>query len=498
MDTAFLFNPNLGAQELLESLLQEFEIKCESPSPRAVINALNEFLLEKRRQGRRVLMILDEAQGLEAATLEQVRLLSNLETERDKLLQILMLGQPELDEMLESPALRQLRQRIGVRWRLSPLTREEVGEYVAHRLRVAAGGDRNLFSPAALRAIHARSGGIPRRINLLCDRALLAAYGRGLPQVTRAIVSEAALELDGQLRRRSWRRGTRRLVATVIGALALAAVFIAAGGVEWTSAQWTALRDAPPLAEVSAAPPRSAPLASHRDTGAEAPIALAASTAAAPVVEVAPVDPFDAALGALAPSDSLWRAAEGILRAWQLEPTPDQLGPDLATVLERTRGLGLRVLSKEGLSFAALRQLGHPALLRLDSGHVVGLAAVRGDAVEVIGLENASLWIPSAQLDAHWSGEAHVLWRDTESLPPVLSPTGRGEGVRWLQTALIELGYLAGDPSGYFDPGTERALRAFQEDYSLGADGRVGPMTKMALYRSLPRYEIPRLEGGAR
>ncbi len=166
-------------------------------------------------------------------------------------------------------------------------------------------------------------------------------------------------------------------------------------------------------------------------------------------------------------------------------------------MLESSRGLGLQVLSRENWSIGALRELGHPALLRLDTGHVVGLRAVRGDAVELIGLESKAFWIPGAQLETRFSGEAHVFWRDVESLPPLMTPTGRGTGVRWLQTSLIELGYLAGDPSGYFDPGTERALRAFQEDYALGADGRVGPITKMALYRSLPRYEIPRLDEGS-
>src|SRR5690606_27587098 len=147
VDVAFLFNPKLSARELLEAILVELGVEARGTSTRELVDALNHFPLERRHEGRRVLLIIDEAQGLAPDTLEQIRLLSNLETETDKLIQILLLGQPELDGMLESDELRQLRQRIGVRWRLGPLSREEVGEYVHHRLRVSAGADRHHLFP---------------------------------------------------------------------------------------------------------------------------------------------------------------------------------------------------------------------------------------------------------------------------------------------------------------------------------------------------------------
>jgi general secretion pathway protein A len=450
VDTAFLFNPNLGARELLEALLQEFEIKCESATPRALTAALNEFLLEKRREGRRVLLILDEAQGLEAETLEQVRLLSNLETERAKLLQILMLGQPELDAMLETPGLRQLRERIGVRWRLAPLASEESEEYIAHRLRIAAGSDRNLFSPASLRLIHRLSAGIPRRVNLLCDRSLLAAYASGSPRVTRRMVRAAAQELAGGGLRSGWLRA----IVVTAGAMALAAAFVLSGALDWTQNRvggWPQTQQlAPPeLAVVSAAPVAVAP-----------PV----------VVALAPpsLDPLGDALRSRSVADTLRASTAALLRAWDLHPRPEALGPDLDAALAEARR----------------------------SGHVVGLRAASGNGLEILGVGVEPLVVEPEDLASHWDGEAHILWRDLEALPELLAPTQRGKGVRWLQVALIELGYLSGEPSGYFDPGTAKALRVFQDEYTLDSDGRVGPLTKMALYRALPRYPIPRLSDG--
>ncbi len=478
VDTAFLFNPNLGARELLEALLQEFEIKCENPTPRALTAALNEFLLEKRREGRRVLLILDEAQGLEAATLEQVRLLSNLETERAKLLQILMLGQPELDAMLETPALRQLKERIGVRWRLAPLAREETEDYIAHRLRIAAGSDRNLFSPAAVRAIHRHSAGVPRRINLLCDRALLAAYASGSPRVTRRMVQRAAVEIEGGALRSGWLRA-----AVVTGcAVVLAAGFILSGAFNWTQSRleaWLASDDArPPSVSAAAAPPVIAP---HLLIPPDPPSRL---------------DPLGDALTSRSASETLRASAGALLRAWDLQPSPEALGPDLGAVFGEARALGLRVHSGTGMELAQLRYLGHPALLRLDTGHVVGLRALDGSGLEILGIGAAPLRVTPEELAPHWTGEAHIFWRDLEGLPAILTPTQRGAGVRWLQSVLVELGYLSGEPSGYFDPGTAKALRAFQAEFTLESDGQVGPLTKMALYRSLPRYPIPRLSDG--
>jgi general secretion pathway protein A len=221
-EVAFLFDPSYSGQELLQAISVEFGLETGDLSRRELGAQLNRFLLEKKAQQRRVLLIIDEAQNLSARTLEQVRLLSNLETSTSKLIQILLLGQPELDRKLDSRELRQLRQRIGVRCGLQPLSRRETRDYVRHRLRVAARAERDIFSDAALWEIHRRSGGIPRLVNVLCDRCLLAGYAAGEPRVGRGLVKTAAREIpDARLRPAG---GSAPWVRRKIGWLAAAAV----------------------------------------------------------------------------------------------------------------------------------------------------------------------------------------------------------------------------------------------------------------------------------
>lgn len=225
-EIAFVFNPMSSGEELLRAISMEFGLITEGYSRVDLGRQLNEFLLETSRKGRRALLIVDEAQNLAPETLEEIRLLSNLETSSAKLIQILLFGQPELDEMLDSRELRQLRQRITVRWGLKPLTTAETREYVRHRLRIAAGRECDLFTDKALREVRRRARGIPRLINVLCDRALLAGYAAGETRLGPKSIDRAAREiLTVGSRRRIWRSRLRRalsaavLLGVAIGAL---------------------------------------------------------------------------------------------------------------------------------------------------------------------------------------------------------------------------------------------------------------------------------------
>ena len=237
-ELAFLFNPSRNAHELLQSINEEFGLPVGGLSRRELLSRLNRFLLEKKRRARRVVLIIDEAQNLSARTLEQVRLLSNLETSSSKLIQIVLLGQPELDATLDSEEMRQLCQRVSVRWSLVPLDRSATFEYVRHRLRVAAGAEREIFGDAALREIHRQSGGVPRRINVLCDRALLAGYARQARQIGPSLVRRAADEIPRPANGKSEDapRAARRRVAVAAVAASLLAI---GSGLAW--------RGGPPL-----------------------------------------------------------------------------------------------------------------------------------------------------------------------------------------------------------------------------------------------------------
>lgn len=230
--TALVLNPFLSEEDLLRAILQDFgvvsrdEIKrgrLAGVSKQELIETLNEFLLSLLPLGAGALLIIDEAQNLPLQTLEQIRILSNLETDKEKLLQIVLVGQPNLKDLLKSPALRQLDQRISIRFDLKPLTQEETAAYVSHRLTIAGGGSIVQFAPRAMSTVYRFSGGIPRLINLLCDRALLGAYGERTNRVSAEIVRMAAASLELRPVSRGTWSGLRRRWALLAGALVLAA-----------------------------------------------------------------------------------------------------------------------------------------------------------------------------------------------------------------------------------------------------------------------------------
>lgn len=200
-DTAFILNPRLTEEELLASICEEIDMEYTSggASVKNLVDRINAHLLKSHAAGRRTLLIIDEAQNLSSSVLEQLRLLTNLETNRCKLLQIILIGQPELRKMLEKPELRQLSQRITARFHLDPLSRSDIANYVGHRLAVA-GARRQLFSPAVLKRLFNLSGGVPRLINLICDRALLGTYAQGRSRVNKATLNRAAYEVFGKKR----------------------------------------------------------------------------------------------------------------------------------------------------------------------------------------------------------------------------------------------------------------------------------------------------------
>ena len=238
--TALVLNPFLSEEDLLKLILQDFGVVSRSDvkrgrlanvSKQELIETLNDFLLSLLPLNASALLILDEAQNLPLAVLEQIRILSNLETDKEKLLQIVLVGQLNLQALVRTPQVRQLDQRISIRYQLKPLTRDEVSAYIAHRLAVAGGSATVTFSPAALHLVYRYSGGIPRLINLLCDRALLGGYSERTNRIMPKLIRKAADSLDlksASPRLFGWLR--RRLAAVVVSLGVLAGV---AGASYW-------------------------------------------------------------------------------------------------------------------------------------------------------------------------------------------------------------------------------------------------------------------------
>lgn len=449
-DVALVFNPKVSACELLAAVCEEFRIDYprETASAKGFVDRINAFLLESHARGRKAVLIIDEAQNLEPEVLEQVRLLTNLETNRRKLLQILMLGQPELRDMLARPELRQLAQRITARYHLGPLKKEEVAAYVAHRLAVA-GSRRPLFPARVLNRLYGMSGGVPRLINILCDRALLGTYVREEHQVSLAILNQAAREVfGGSVPRKMHTR--RRASWSLAAGLALTAVL---GG--------AALFQGPSFfAEDAASQAHFNPSANGQ-------------AASAP--------PFsDGWTPELIAGATEQMAFSALFRQWGVEAPA--AGESACQVAE-TRGL--RCLTDKG-SWPVLRRLNRPAILKLYDGQnrefFAALTALKEDLATVV-LGEQTLRLPLATLTSRWLGEFVVVWRPPTGLERPVQPGDRGEQVAWLNRQLVRLeGQTGPIPEvTLFDPGLELRVKRFQLASGLTPDGIAGPQTLIHL-----------------
>ncbi len=463
LELAYIFNPSQTEIELLSSINREFGLRARGATRGELIDQLNFFLLEKYSTGRRVLLVIDEAQNLGPAVLEQIRLLSNLETENGKLLQIVLIGQPELDENLRRGDLRQLRQRISVRWQLGPFERDEVAEYLEHRLGVAGLRSPNPFSASAARAMYRVSRGIPRVLNAVADRALLAAYSRGERSIDASTIYRAAAELPASQRAswvHSWRPKLSITAGLLVGALAgVVVALVLASDERWSPFQGGALQP----------------------------------------VSAAPLEPLDAEalrarLAEQSAETSASAALQVVLGRWgHTDPVTPELDPNLLPSVVRELS-SLRVFAAR-FNRAQLEGLNVPAILELELApgelRYVALTGLDGDSVSVVLDERPQL-LPAEELELRWNGRGFLLWRNFESLP-ALAPGMTGSAVRWVQVRLSELGYLReGDASAEYDALTAAAVRRFQSAHALEPTGEIGPETIIALYQEL-YYTAPRL-----
>jgi general secretion pathway protein A len=482
-EIALILNPKVTAPEFILTICEELGIGVPDSalgSLKDLVDILSHHLLRAHAAGRRVVLVVDEAQNLSPAVLEQVRLLTNLETNTQKLLQIILIGQPELRELLARNELRQLAQRITGRYHLNPLSREESVAYVRHRLRVA-GATTDIFSPGALSAVFRLSAGVPRVINVICDRALLGAYSLDRHRVTGPLVRSAAAEVFGRRFAPHW----VPWVATAAVAVGLTAATVAV----WNFQLWNPHRAAAPsvTASSSAAPPSTlaaaagAALASNAESGAAAATAQGAPAAqlAQLLTQHASETDTDGAFGKLF---GLWGAK---YQANGTDPCTQALQQGLACVAERG-------------SFGQLRLYNHPAILLLSDGagasHQVVLTAL-DDAqarIDLGGAHNVAL----GELTHFWLGDFVMLWRPAASPVKPLSAGMRGAQVRWLRESLERLhGGGAGDTpvSDIFDAELTSLVREFQRQHQLAVDGIAGVQTQIALASAVAGSDTPLL-----
>jgi len=198
--TAFILNPRLSEIQFIRAIVDDFGIQVKNNSKIEMINALNRFLIEQLGLGNNVVLIIDESQNLKKTLLEEIRLLSNLETEKDKLFQIVLVGQPELKQKLASPELAQLRQRIAIRYHMLPLDKDDIGNYIRHRLEVAGSQD-TIWEDDAIDEIYNYSKGIPRLINIVCDRTMLLGYVKAIKKFNRDIIQRSVSEIENTVLR---------------------------------------------------------------------------------------------------------------------------------------------------------------------------------------------------------------------------------------------------------------------------------------------------------
>ncbi|MCS6121429.1 ExeA family protein [Shewanella baltica] len=485
-DTAFILNPSLTELELLATLCDELKISYgDNPTLKQLTDHLSRFLLDNHSKGRNTVLIIDEAQHLRPEVLEQLRLLTNLETDTKKLLQVILIGQPELQLLLKRQELRQLAQRITARYHLLPLNEDEIALYVLHRLQVA-GRFEPLFTRKAVKVLQKYSGGIPRLINLLCERSLMAGYAQSRVPIDHHMVRQAAAEVLGEeeptQNRYLWPTATA------------AALFVAFGVSYWL------FTDKP----VNAALASSMVLESaSANVAASNTQALSATEGMSKLVQ--PVDqqssqgsipdPNQRLLNdAINQSRDIDTAFAGLFSVWGKVPYKG------LTACQSAVEQGLSCYQQQG-NWMSLTRLNYPAVVYLvddnQQDFYGAVIAVDGEQL-LMQLGEQQLWVDRAWFNQHFSGTFEILWQ-APNLPMMdISQKSSPGQLQWLENALAHVNNRNARRVNQFDVQLENDLKSFQSQHGLKADGIAGNQTLVRLNLYLSQ-QGPRLtDNGAR
>lgn len=471
--TALIFNPFLSPPLFLQNMNREFGIPTETSNSSSPLDVLNLFLLQQNAEDRTVVLAIDEVQHLEEPVLEQIRLISNLETDREKLIQIVLSGQPEFVKILKKKEMRQLSQRITVRYHLEPMDFQDTVDYVNHRLKVAGGRGGIIFSKRALRRIYRYSRGLPRLVNVACDRALLVGYTRDTARISSRIAAAGIKDL----KRNTVSYPRKRRLILIPAFVVLAALLMA--GIYLKGNDLINLFNTSQHIKTTEEQKENDPIV----TGEELFHAMAAE------------------LGKVPESESARKAFNTLASFWNVPPVLESSNFDPLIGMERA------ALDRELRLYRFFGNLG--ALLRIDCPAVLELTmpGVPGKRfVSLVGMENEQLLVdpPIAgrrslsfnEVEKHWSGQGFLLWKDPLNLLTRISSGSAGSHIKRLQGLLKEAGAYSRPLTGVYDADTLSAIKEFQSSMGVNPDGIVGGQTLMVLYRSIDRFKVPRLTGG--
>ncbi len=516
VNVALLLNPKISALELLESICDELKVSYQENdrSIKTLTDRINHFLIERNARNERTVLIIDEAQNLSSEVLEQLRLLTNLETDQRKLLQIILLGQPELLDILAKQEMRQLSQRITARYHLQPLSRNEIKAYINHRLAVA-GQNIQIFPETTLKQLYKLSRGIPRLINVICDRALLGCYVENCLQVEPKILKKAAKEVFGELKQQKTKPAGKNAhllpVSIVAFTILLALILLISNRISLSRSPIYRQHDTAPTVSVNKkhsrpdAKPNKNPnissdaekkltdtavvntlVSSSNNTDSPTDLAPASSSSH---LKVRPDSDADRKLERFIKQSrvgSKMAAYRQLFQRWQI----DYNSKTSISACHLAQQAGLRCLHKQG-NLNSLLAHNRPAVLKLidntGTGIYVTLVHIKKN-IATLRNNISSITVATTTLDRHWLGQYSLLWRPPELYTRPLMPGDQGTMVRWLKHSLAKIfqtDSVSSDNTNVYEGKLIDTVKQFQRRNQLTTDGVVGPLTLIHINTAL-------------
>jgi general secretion pathway protein A len=501
VEAAYIFNPKLGPKQLLRTINEEFGIKTRDENTKDLIDALNSFLIQKKASGKKVILLIDEAQNLNRNVLEQLRLLSNLETNRDKLLQIILVGQPELSEILNSHSLRQLGQRITLSYRLSPLTFNECKEYIQYRINIAARKTAIKFDRSAYRQIYKYSKGIPRLINIVCDRSLLTAFVLNQFNITAGIAKASIKELAtrGHTRRYGITTSTWVLMSLSFLSIVFLVVALYQPIKNRITAAFAAATDQETnlVSRTDEIQPETATASPQKETADQ----IISTEATQPQKRFSTIGLANYLMN-MDGRSSRQPALTNVMNLWKISPAYAPYLTDIdddQTYFRLSAKSGGLYIYRVETDIAFLKKLNLPAILEFSPpgsptpGYLT-LSRIDGDKIILQGNDQTELIVTHLEeLEFYWSGVAYLPWKNFHSIWGTIPVQSSKDSVITLKLLLQDLGFKEVAIDDQYDGQAQHAVETIQAKYGIPVDGFVGPLTKIILYREKDSFDMPQL-----